>query len=291
MGRITQRALRMPHRLLSRVRAELKKPIAQQLADQFGDREHHLVQLVYWVPRGGAAQNFGDHLAHIVVTKILADAGLFLEQAVPRPARLLTIGSILHRAIDGDTIWGSGVNGLMDPKRHTFTHLDVRAVRGPKTREFLAQRGIDAPETYGDPGLLVERLLPQWRDRKRTRRYVFVPNMHDLPITQGWGEAVSPFSPWNVCFDRIAESELVIASSLHALVVAEAYGIPARYVRLSETEGLFKYEDYVLGTGRPDLEFARTIDEALEMGGMPPPKFDADKLLAAFPFDLWRAQS
>jgi pyruvyltransferase len=79
----------------------------------------------------------------------------------------------------------------------------------------------------------------------------------------------------------------VVASSLHGVVVAEAFGVPARFVRLSETESLLKYEDYLLGTGRTDEPFAKSIDEALDMGGMPPPRFDAEGLMAAFPFDLW----
>jgi pyruvyltransferase len=262
-----------------------KKSSSQQLVEEFGGPKKPEVELIYWTPPGDGTQNFGDHLAHVIVTKILADAGLFLDQAVPQPARLLTVGSILHQARDGDTIWGSGVNGKV--QRHTFARLDVRAVRGPRTRDFLMERGIYVPETYGDPALLVARLLPHWLGRKKTRRHIVVPNMHDLPLTRGWHSTVSPFQPWNYCFDRIAESEFVVASSLHGIVVAEAYGIPARYVRLSETEALFKYEDYILGTGRTHLEFAHSVDEALEMGGMPPPIFDADKLLRAFPFDLW----
>jgi pyruvyltransferase len=80
----------------------------------------------------------------------------------------------------------------------------------------------------------------------------------------------------------------VLASSLHALIVAEAYGIPARYVRLSDHESIFKYNDYYLGTGRQQDKIATSVDEAVEMGGFAPPQFDASKLLKAFPFDLWQ---
>jgi pyruvyltransferase len=269
-----------------RIRWKPRKSLALQLAEEFGGKKADSVELVYWSP-GGGVENFGDYLSYIIVTKILADAGLFLNQAVSRRSRLLTIGSILHMARDGDTIWGSGVNGLMKLERHTFAQLDVRAVRGPRTRDFLMERGVEVPEVYGDPALLCGDLLPQWRGRKKTRHHVFVPNMHDLRLTRGWSDVVSPFEPWNHCFDKIVSSEFVMASSLHGLIIAESYGIPARYVRLTETEGLVKYEDHILSTGRPKLEFARSVDEALEMGGMPPPKFDTEKLLAAFPIDLW----
>ena len=75
---------------------------------------------------------------------------------------------------------------------------------------------------------------------------------------------------------------------MHGLVIAEAFGIPARYIRHSDFEHLFKYEDYVLGTGRSELAYATSFDEALEMGGMPPARFDSDRIMAAFPYDLWR---
>jgi pyruvyltransferase len=243
------------------------------------------VELFYWSP-GGGLENFGDHLSLIIVTKILADRGLFLSQSVPRPARLLAIGSILHFARNGDVIWGTGRHGSMPDQRHRFSSLDVRAVRGPLTREFLEARGIRVPEVFGDPALLLPELLPRWKDRPKRRAALFVPNHEDVALVRG-RDVLDPMRPWNECLDRITSSAFVMASSLHGLIVAEAFGIPARYVRLHDRHALFKYEDYVLGTGRSELTYARSVAEAREMGGMPPPRFDAAALLAAFPFDLW----
>jgi pyruvyltransferase len=67
--------------------------------------------------------------------------------------------------------------------------------------------------------------------------------------------------------------------------VAEAFGIPARYIRLVEPS--LKYEDYYAATGRSLGDVAISRDAALEMGGMPPPRFDWRPLLQAFPLDLW----
>src|SRR5690349_3382462 len=65
------------------------------------------IELVYW--RSPSGVNFGDYLSSVIVTKIAADAGLFLDEERPSPARLLAIGSILHFARNGDIVWGSGV--------------------------------------------------------------------------------------------------------------------------------------------------------------------------------------
>jgi pyruvyltransferase len=245
------------------------------------------VELVWWIPAGHFL-NFGDALAHVIVAQMLARHGRSLMDETERPARLLAIGSILHYAKDGDVIWGTGVNGKSAASDHQFTSLDVRAVRGPLTRDFLRKLGIEAPEIYGDPALLLPTLFGGAFRATGTQPYAVMPNLYDLDLLNGVSNVVSPLLGWNRCVERILESRLVIASSLHAIIVAEAFGIPARYVRLSETEHLFKYEDYVLGTGRTRLDYARSVGEAVEMGGMPATSFDAERLLQSFPIDLWR---
>jgi pyruvyltransferase len=84
----------------------------------------------------------------------------------------------------------------------------------------------------------------------------------------------------------IAASEFVTGSSLHAIVIAESLGIPARLMRSSH-EPEFKYLDYYLGSGRRGYEAAGSAGEAMARGGEPAPRWDPDPLLAAFPRDLW----
>lgn len=245
------------------------------------------VELFYWTPSDNQ-RNFGDHLSAIIVSQILSYFNHTLDEAVPNPARLLAVGSILHFARDGDVVWGTGLNGKVETSEHKFRSLDVRAVRGPITREFLMERGIVVPEIYGDPALLLPRLFPGRFRASGERPYVVVPNLHDLESLARESNIVSPFLAWNTCVERILEASFVISSSLHGLVIAEAFGIPARYLRITETEHMLKYQDYALGTGRSGIEAAHSIEEALEMGGMPAPAFDAEALLGAFPIDLWR---
>ncbi|GLQ53654.1 hypothetical protein GCM10010862_09130 [Devosia nitrariae] len=98
---------------------------------------------------------------------------------------------------------------------------------------------------------------------------------------------INPARSWNRVVEEIASCEFVISSSLHGLVVADAYGIPSIYVRVGEREGLLKYEDYYAGTGR-SLHFANSIDEALSQGPCAPARFDPKPLIDAFPYDIWR---
>jgi pyruvyltransferase len=239
---------------------------------------------------GRRVNNFGDLLGPLLVARILA-----VHQVDPRTAhsdrRLLSVGSVLHFARDHDVIWGTGVNGKRPDSDYVFRALDVRAVRGPRTREFLSSRGVDAPTIFGDPVLLLPLVMPELVGWSGTKQYslTVVPNFNDFSAYEPALTLLDPRSPVDVCLRRIARSEFIVGSSLHAIVVAESLGIPARLVS-SSVENPFKYEDYYLGTGRPNADTARTVEEAVRMGGERGPIFDATQLLGAFPFDLWRAR-
>jgi pyruvyltransferase len=242
--------------------------------------------LVPWLLRK-RVDNFGDLLGPVVAKLVLARKGIDVAGAV-RPARLLSVGSVLSFARDGDTIWGTGRNGKVPESEHTFRALDVRAVRGPLTRQFLEDRGIATPEVFGDPALLLPLLdsrLGAWTATK-THEVTIVPNLYDFDQYAGLDNVVDPCAPLGQVLRRIAQSHFVIASSLHALVVAESLGIPAQLLR-SGVEPDLKYQDYYLGTGRPDVEVANSLAEALRIGGAPKAEWSDEALLASFPSDLW----
>lgn len=260
------------------------------------------VELVHWnparpifptrigrrLPFRRLVNNFGDLLGPEIVAAILAQRGIRSEDAI-EDRRLLSVGSVLRLAGDGDVIWGTGVNGKSLDQPYGFTSLDVRAVRGPLTREFLLDRGQDVPEVYGDPGLLTGLLWPRetvGRPELATDTLI-VPNLNDWSSYRRGPNVLYPRTDLRDCIARIASAEFVIGSSLHAIVLAESFGIPARFIA-SGHEPAFKYEDYYLGSGRSGYHPARSIAHAMELGGEVPPIWSADPLLDAFPADLWR---
>ncbi|GAB2464174.1 polysaccharide pyruvyl transferase family protein [Xylanimonas ulmi] len=233
--------------------------------------------------------NFGDLLGPLVVRLLLAARGVEADPTDDAaPARLLAVGSILHLARDGDTVWGSGVNGKIPLDEVRARSLDVRAVRGPRTREALARLGVQAPAVYGDPALLLATLDPRLRAwaADPVHDVTLVPNVHDLPAHRGHPALVSPTAPLDTVLERVARSRLVVGSSLHGLVVAESLGIPARAVVAGHEDPL-KYDDYYRGTGRDGFHPAASVAEAVRLGGEPAPRWDPGPLLAAFPEDLW----
>jgi pyruvyltransferase len=239
--------------------------------------------LGYALPVRRRVDNFGDLIGPMLVARIVADEGL-IEQTERR--RLLTVGSIMHFAKPGDTVWGTGINPKVD--RPPAKPLDVRAVRGPVTQAALEQQGIAAPSIYGDPALLWSRFWPLESYAVGSRRPIgIVPNFHDVAAFGDDERVIHPRGKVHDVVSRILHHDFVIASSLHGIVIAESYGIPARLIP-SRTEPPGKYDDYYRGTGRPDWRSAPTVEAAVEMGGERPPRWDGDAMLAAFPRDLWR---
>ena len=228
--------------------------------------------------------NFGDLLGPIIVEQIVMDRGL-KESA--RRRRLAAVGSIMRLTQPGDVVWGTGINGKT-MSVGAAPDLDVRAVRGPRTAEALRRAGAKVPDVFGDPALLWSRWWPRefyLTAGESLEPFSVVPNHNERHQTSG-PNVIDPLGDPHHIIGRIARSEFVCGSSLHGIVLAEAFGIPARLVR-SAAEPPFKYDDYYSGTGRESYTAANSIEEAVRMGGEAPPIFDAEELLSAFPADLW----
>lgn len=255
------------------------------------------IPLFYWQQKEFV--NFGDYLSLKLVERIVEAPVRVIEEralAKSKEKKLLAIGSILSFARENDVVWGSGINGKLPNKNHyLFCNLDVRAVRGPLTREFLIKNfHIPCPEVYGDPALLIPYFFPEFKRKKHpSRDYIIIPHYSEknhLP-TKWINQIVYPTDPWDQVIKHILDSQFVISSSLHGIIVAEAFGVPARLLRLTENEPIFKYQDYYLGTGRPHFQFATSIEEALKMGGEDPPTCNLEKLYESFPFEFWPTTS
>lgn len=206
--------------------------------------------------------------------------------------KLLAIGSVLIIARDNDVIWGTGMNAKrLDLTLYKFHDLEVKAVRGPLTRRFLQDNfNIACPEIYGDPALLIPYFFPEFKKNPDPEHdYVIVSHYSEKNLfpKEEYPNVIYADEPWRDVIRKILNSKFVISSSLHGMIVAEAYGIPARYLRVTESEPLFKFMDYYLGTNRPDFKYASSVEEALSMGGEPPFSCDLKKLYESFPFEYW----
>lgn len=188
--------------------------------------------------------NVGDTLSKVLLeglTPHTAEHAYSTEEN-----KLLVVGSFLEHVHKGDTVLGVGLNKpafyLDAPEGAKFL-----CVRGQLTRDHI--RGAEVPEIYGDPAILLPLLYNP--KIKKIKKKGFIPHYIDKPVFEG-KETIDIERDWKEIVDEILSCEEIESSTLHGIVIAEAYGIPATWAVYSDKieGGEFKYQDYFLGTGR-----------------------------------------
>lgn len=244
---------------------------------------------LFFYRRNFMFRNVGDELSPVIVSAILRQkyAGIGWRVGADK-RKMLAIGSILHFALDGDVVWGAGVNGKIPRSSHRFSDLDVRSVRGPRTREFLMELGVECPCVFGDPALLAPKFLKRFNPYPDTCDFIFIPHCNDTTDYHEIKNLVSPIQNYKLVIRKILSAKKVISSSLHGIILAEAYGVPAVLIYPCCDETEFKYLDYYEGTMRYNIEIAENFDEAIRMKGSRLPKeFSLQKVENSFPHDFY----
>lgn len=244
----------------------------------------------------GVECNLGDYLSEIVVRALCERNGFTLDKTIDKTKHLYGIGSILQMGYQDATVWGTGFAFELSKFRglpHRKRKLDIRSVRGPKTRRVLLQLGFDCPEIYGDPGILMP-LLYEPRQSEHTS-FIIIPHYSVEGETRKWyGEdhilSMNTFD-YKKVIDRICSTDKVISSSLHGIILAEAYGIPAVFYQDRPQKFNFKYEDWYESTERHITKPANSIKEGISMiqDKIDPRRLKKmqNELIEKFPADLW----
>jgi pyruvyltransferase len=210
---------------------------------------------IYWpFDNNRSTHNFGDAINPFIgeffsgekVTNINGIEDKITKNDKP----YLVCGSSMTFVKIPTIIWGSAI---LTPRWKIKTNpLDVIAVRGPKTRKYLLDRNIKCPAVYGDPGLLCPMMfkaektkeykigiIPHVVDRNAVSKWKLPESMLNIDIRKDFQEVVNDV---NRC-------EHIISSSLHGLILADAYQIPSLWVVISgipTAKGKeFKYQDYL----------------------------------------------
>lgn len=216
------------------------------------------IKLHWW--RGPEGFNFGDELSAVMVSAI---SGREVKRTPLPQADMMAIGSILQAAARTRQlakrraplhVWGSGVITPLN-----FPELDclkVSAVRGPLTRNVLRLRH-DIP--LGDPGLLSDRLVA----RPTAKQYAWGLVPHHTQVESPFMRRLLESTPRSVLIDvreadplatiaKIAACERVASTSLHGLIVADAFHIPNLWIAPPQRNQSvkWKFTDYFLSVGR-----------------------------------------
>lgn len=254
----------------------------------------------YWL-EGETTQNFGDFLSAYLMDR------LFIR--TPRHAKeIRIIGSCIddgfvnrspteeNQRAPSLIVWGGGVrkHGGVENQRAA---MDILSVRGPHSASELALGDLFP---IGDPGLLVPALYQPRRRSDFAGQSVCIPHFHDrredgkLRALSGADKVLRPnlrndLAEIESFIDALTSARFVICGSLHAAIIAAAYGVPFAFWQSGNVDLPFKWEDFAASVGI-ECVFCRTIAEGEEIyetkiknNYCPPPMWP---MLACAPFPI-----
>lgn len=238
------------------------------------------INLVYW-----NEDNFGDALSPELISELTGANVQYKNLALSRRDRiqaLLTldaekmnlslypwqhvlgcIGSILSWLPKGATVWGTGFM----KKGQIFRGGKVYAVRGPLTDNQLVAQGLPACNVFGDPALL----LPLWikQNALKTHKVGIIPHWSEVDeFKECYGDRyyIVDLRTRDIMkvVQEITSCEYILSTSLHGIIVAQAYHIPSIWIKKGDigTDG-FKFHDYFSSVNIPIYDGFENIEEIL----------------------------
>jgi len=212
------------------------------------------------------------------------------------------IGSLLsNEFVNKNTIiWGTGIQ---DDKINSLNEKPkkVLAVRGPLTRKFILDQGIECPEIYGDPATLLPRfykpeiekkyeigIIPHWNSINNETLHQFLENNKNVHLIK-----TKDYKYWTDIIDEILSCKYIVSESLYGLIISEVYDIPNLWGKINFDNYNLEFHDWFLSIGvdreEPyEIKDNTKVDDLLDelknyKKGNP---IDVDKLLSVCPFKL-----
>lgn len=194
--------------------------------------------------------NFGDLLTPWLLEKISGKPVILSQEG----EHIVAIGSILGYCKKNSLVWGAGSFGT-ETKSQISIDASYFAVRGPLTRNMIRIHGGKCPDIFGDPALL----LPDYywptgvakdfelgvvirHSEEKLLKSINVPGA--LIIYLGTDRVTETI-------DNILRCKRIATTSLHGLIVADAYGIPNCWIESTSPYGLeHKFHDYFLSVNK-----------------------------------------
>lgn len=182
--------------------------------------------------------NYGDILTPYILNRL----GIKHRFARREQCDSIFIGSIAKLARKGVSVYGSGFIRKSDT---VSTEADWRFVRGQLTREIVLNAGGKCPAIYGDMALILPELVAP---EKQVYEVGYCPHGVEYDLFPNDAHKIRLYHPDVENTTReITKCKKIISSSLHGIIVAMAYGIPAAYVSLSDKlsgDGMKFYDFY-----------------------------------------------
>lgn len=252
------------------------------------------VNYEYWAEQ----DNVGDYLSNIVYEYMLERRGLDRDSPAVKTCHLLGIGSIVAAKQFDAVIWGSGLHTLIRLyllyRWKKIVRYDVRALRGPLTKEAMVRCGYSCNSVVlGDPAVLMPLVYhPGNKEKKYDISIICHYSIQNLKRDSEYHYIDVQTKDYKYFIDEVMASKLIISSSLHGIILAESYGVPAVFLNDGGKmyPEIMKYYDWYYATNRNTVVMALSIEEACNMVPMDLPDLEQMRknLIHCFPYDLWR---
>lgn len=176
---------------------------------------------------------------------------------------LMAIGSILKWGNNRTKIWGSGFLYESD----SFNGGKIYALRGEYSNNKLKEMGYKGCEIFGDPALLLPLIVPC--DNKPKKILGIIPHWQDLnsmpPPNKNYD--IINLKTTNIIdkINEITSYQYILSTSLHGIIVAHAYGIPAIWIQQNKIDGDgIKFKDYFSSVNIPIYDGFTNYNEILQ---------------------------
>lgn len=232
-------------------------------AEAAGIPEERRVKLFWWEePHPG---NLGDIINPYIVEKMTGIPPKFAH----RGDGMCAIGSVIKFAKKGTPVWGSG-----SPHANDTLAADAvyHSVRGPRTRELVLRNGGTCPEVYGDAAWFLPVLYRPAVQKTHKTGLILHFTHEDAPLDVD--PSIRRINIRRLGYDQIEDfltevlsCERIVSSSLHGVIIAQAYGIPACLATVTNArqqihgDGI-KFQDYYASVG------VQTPPVPLDLGGL-----------------------
>jgi hypothetical protein len=206
--------------------------------------------------------NFGDWLSPLILQSASSRPITYLSPTAPSvQPHLVMVGSIGRFVRSRSIVVGTGISSEEIQLDNQARYLSLR---GPVTADVLRRHGGPSVESFGDPGVLISRILPVERGITNGRialvrhfTHASLPvslpeNVDELSVRMSHPEEIRTF------VTTLASYDAVVTSAMHVMIACHSYGIPCALIAFQGFEDAvhgsgIKYRDYSLGAGLSEI--------------------------------------
>lgn len=202
------------------------------------------------------------------------------------------VGSVLGWLYaENSVVWGSGF--LHEGDRLPVEPQDILAVRGPRTADVINEQYGISVDVFGDPAVLYTQYY--WPNITKKYSLGIIPHYVDYDIVKKMycdrdDVCVIDIKSGNKdVINSLLSCHTIASSSLHGLIMADAYGIPTAWIDwITPKIDDFKYYDYFESIGCEkdliSLNSCNEVSDIISVADKPHHLINMKRLIDVCPF-------